>query len=704
MNKYNEIIITCGISVKSPNSHFAKIIDDNKNNLSAIDFLLPDGTNLEKISAEYSVLNNLLKTGKLDNEFSITLIITNTDDGILCGNILKRIFQKNLNIKNIEIKDFNIDANKSIQELEKAIPDFIAFIYDKLYNKNKNTTAFIAQGGYKIITAYSYLAASFLGFPLLYIHEDSQKNLLEIPSIPIEIDNNILKKNYTLITKLLEDSTSSQNITNEEIENIKEINFLFELNANKVKLNSIGLFICKKFKESFSFDISNIFDVNKINELKTDNIGINTENKAKDLEWLKSLPKAELHFHFGGSLFPDQIIEVAKTNLINISDTLKNELASIISQHNYLTPYEIENLSKKNNIKFYLLNSYYLVSKFDNNKNDLKNQIFSNLILNNGKNDNQIFNSIGLDEYFKLGNYQGSKLLQTKASIEKTCDFIFEYCKSENIKYIEIRLSPQNCMEGEFMYEKEEQVKDKFKEILDIVTEKINRFEKENKNHGFRANLIIILTRHKESDISKVIEYLIDYIDKNPKHKICAVDLAGIEKQETLPYVFKFAFEALHKRFINLTIHAGETGIEDSVRQAINDLSADRIGHGLFLQDEIIDKIINRNIALEMCPSSNIQTNGYKLFSDKKNKSDATYKLKEYYDKGVKVTINTDNIGISNTTISNEFIIASKLTDGGLNKFDILKIILNGFEASFLKIAERKNFIKNIIDELRQKT
>lgn len=180
---------------------------------------------------------------------------------------------------------------------------------------------------------------------------------------------------------------------------------------------------------------------------------------------------------------------------------------------------------------------------------------------------------------------------------------------------------------------------------------------------------------------------------------ITGFDLAGQEEGND-PARFQDIFLPLHHHFMNITIHAGEMAEDDKIWQAIYLLHARRIGHGLKLinNHKMMGYVRDHSIAIEMCPTSNLQTNSYRRFD--RNEVGDEYPLKKYLEFGLPVTINTDNRGISATTLSNEYLQAARLTSGGLSRWDILRIIRHGFKAAFLPKNEKDRLLKQIDEKI----
>ena len=172
---------------------------------------------------------------------------------------------------------------------------------------------------------------------------------------------------------------------------------------------------------------------------------------------------------------------------------------------------------------------------------------------------------------------------------------------------------------------------------------------------------------------------------------VCAVDLAGAEavyKTKDFEYLFEIA-KGLSVPFV---IHAGEADGVESVRSAIN-FGAARIGHGIALKESkyLMDEVKERQIGIEMCPSSNLQTKAIKDIKD--------FPLIEYLDNGILATINTDNMTVSNTTISREFDLLK--TELGINGEIIKNLISNSVRSAFLSEADKTKLMLKMIKSLK---
>ena len=106
-----------------------------------------------------------------------------------------------------------------------------------------------------------------------------------------------------------------------------------------------------------------------------------------------------------------------------------------------------------------------------------------------------------------------------------------------------------------------------------------------------------------------------------------------------------------------------------------------------------MQRFVERRIAVEMCPSSNDQIVGYDdaLAGEQDGRTDP---LAEYLRQGLRVTVNTDNPGISRTSPSAELYKAACLSPGGLTRWQILQLLRNGFQAAFCPLRERAQMLR----------
>ncbi|CEN90270.1 adenosine deaminase Add [[Clostridium] sordellii] len=279
-------------------------------------------------------------------------------------------------------------------------------------------------------------------------------------------------------------------------------------------------------------------------------------------------------------------------------------------------------------------------------------------------------NCSSLDEYLKRFDLPGL-VMQDEEGLERIAFELMEDAFSENIVYIEIRFAPLLHVSKGLTV----------KQVISSVLKGIKRAENQ---FDIKGNLILSCMRTMSVESSyEVIESGKEFLGNG----VVAVDLCSSEYDD-----FCFKFEkpiALARSYgYRVTIHAGETGIGKNVLDAINILKAERIGHGIFIKDheEAYNLVKEKNITLEMCPTSNLQTKAIdNLFN---------YPLEKFYKDGIKVTLNTDNRTVSNVDLTNEYSVI--INEFNMDEEDYKNIYLNSVKACFAN-DEIKNKLKRYI-------
>lgn len=437
-----------------------------------------------------------------------------------------------------------------------------------------------------------------------------------------------------------------------------------------------------------NFHILYTLPPSKIHQLKNEYIGIDKEKEKAELNWLKQLPKTDLHCHLGGVLHPKDIVECSysvreKLKEIEKTNELYSEYAKVFL-HQFVQRKEytkVDNwkdwISKKNKevqtskgIVTATLSSCF----FDNWEEFFK-EIYGEYI------DETKFCAIGFNAYEKLGDIQGSSLLDSELMLKETLMIFLNKCVEENVKYVELRCSPINYVREEFPAVK----------VVTTICDVLSNVK------DVEVSLIFIVSRHRE-DLTKQYVELVNKMkgNKNFERYFRGFDVAGNESEKS-PQAMRNSFIEIMKDCYNITIHAGEDQPVENIWEAVYHLNAERIGHGLTLEDneELLNKFLQRGIGIEMCPSSNYQIVGY---SDNYYKKETAglkkYPLKKYLEKELMVSINTDDPGISLTDMTHELHKAARMTDGGLSKWEILQLICNGFRTVFYPYEKKRNLIK----------
>lgn len=274
-----------------------------------------------------------------------------------------------------------------------------------------------------------------------------------------------------------------------------------------------------------------------------------------------------------------------------------------------------------------------------------------------------------LNDYLTKFDYPIS-IMQTKKEIEDAVIDLLEELKKQNVIYAEIRFAPQFHTKKGLTQEEVIQSVLEAREKVDIKSNFILCFMRGNDNMNDNYETLLLAKK---------------YLGQG----VCALDLAGAEGIYPTENYRKL-FEEVNKYSIPFTIHAGEASGYDSIKSAIS-FGAKRIGHGVKCADypELIEEIKSKNITLEVCPTSNIQT----CICD----SYINHPISKLYNMGILTTINTDNMTVSNTTLVNEYI--HLMEEAHLKLEDIIRMNKNSIDAAFIS-SEEKQKLHNRMDEL----
>lgn len=175
---------------------------------------------------------------------------------------------------------------------------------------------------------------------------------------------------------------------------------------------------------------------------------------------------------------------------------------------------------------------------------------------------------------------------------------------------------------------------------------------------------------------------------------VCGFDIAGAEDGFP-PGRFADSFELLRAHGMEYTIHAGEAAPVTSIAEAVGPCAASRIGHGARLVDDlgvdgslgvVANYVLDRRIALELCPTSNVQTGVCS--------SIAGHPFGRLAEAGFRVTVNCDNRLLGGTTLSREFFLLSEAF--GYQVEDLWRFTLNAAKAAFLPFAQRVALLERI--------
>jgi adenosine deaminase len=239
---------------------------------------------------------------------------------------------------------------------------------------------------------------------------------------------------------------------------------------------------------------------------------------------------------------------------------------------------------------------------------------------------------------------------------------------ADNIRYLELRFNPVALALNQGF---------SFEDVADWVLQGVNQAQAD---HSIQVRLIVQINRQEANYARQLAEIAADRQDKG----FVAIDVAGDELNYPLaPFIEVFHWAK--KQGLHLTAHAAEAGPPQHVKEAIEKLEVERVGHGVRSREDlaIMDLIRQRQVVLEMCPTSNLHTGVIpKLMM---------HPLFAFHQLGILVTINTDDPSIFNTTLTDEFLVAMR---GVGVPFRVLpEMILNAARAAFLPEPEKARLV-----------
>jgi adenosine deaminase len=209
-----------------------------------------------------------------------------------------------------------------------------------------------------------------------------------------------------------------------------------------------------------------------------------------------------------------------------------------------------------------------------------------------------------------------------------------------------------------------------------------------NHDYGIQSRLIVSINRHEDIvQATQVARLACRYFQKG----VVALNLAGNEADfPATP--FAQIFQSVHAHGLGVTIHAGEWNSAENVREAIVDLKADRIGHGVRVVEDpiVVDLARNQRTPFEVCLTSNLQTGVIQNISE--------HPVLRMLNAGLNVTFNTDDPAISGITLSNEFNLAHHTL--GIPTQTLAKSTLTAVEGTFLTHQEKDELLSDIRQRL----
>lgn len=262
-------------------------------------------------------------------------------------------------------------------------------------------------------------------------------------------------------------------------------------------------------------------------------------------------------------------------------------------------------------------------------------------------------------------------VMQSKYGLSEVMYDLLSRLNEQGIIYTEVRFAPQLHLKNGLTQ----------KEVVEAVLDGMN---KAMKDFPIKAQLILCCMRgeHNHELNLETVRVAKEFLNKG----VCAIDLAGAEALFKT-YTFNEEFKLARELEIPFTIHAGESDSIDSIKTAI-EFGARRIGHGIRAVDdeEFMNYLSKNKIGIEMCPTSNLQTKAVQNINE--------YPLKTFLNHGMLVTINTDNMTVSQTTIKKEFELLEEQLK--ITQTEKEKLLRNAVEISFTDEETKKELLRRM--------
>ncbi len=384
-------------------------------------------------------------------------------------------------------------------------------------------------------------------------------------------------------------------------------------------------------------------------------------------EFIRAIPKTDLHVHLDGSLRLPTLIELARERKVTLPSFTEEGLNELVFKDSYRD----------------------------------------------------------LNEYLK-GFSWTLKVLQDREGLERAAYELAQDNLAEGVRYVEVRFAPQLHMSSSFPFEAVMRAVDAgMRRAREEANQTLApgeppfdygiivcalRFFDENSSEYYR-DLFRLLSHSGQHDVFRAASLELARagvrLRRETDVQIVGFDLAGAESGYPAS-VHEESYDFVHKNFMRKTVHAGEAYGPESIFQAVAKLHADRIGHGLHLFDEamilsssvpdkrvyienLVDYIAENRTTIEVCLTSNMQTSpALRDISD--------HSLRQMLGHKLSVTFCTDNRLVSHTTVVKELTLA--LENFGIAPDQLKDIIAYGFKRSFYyhPYSMKRKWVRQVID------
>ena len=247
----------------------------------------------------------------------------------------------------------------------------------------------------------------------------------------------------------------------------------------------------------------------------------------------------------------------------------------------------------------------------------------------------------------------------------------------DNCRYLELRFTPVALSRAEGF------------PLHDVMDWVVASSQEAASKYKIKVGLIASVNRHESPELAEQVAWL---AAEHIKDGLTGLDLAGNEAEYT-SVPFQGIFREAKQAGLHVTIHAGEWGPAENVRDAIENLGAERIGHGVrVLEDKSVTALAKeRETIFEVCVTSNYQSGVVKSLPE--------HPLPRMFEAGLKVTVNTDDPSVSRITLAHEY---QHISEDLRVPMDTLKnSVMVAAQAAFLPDVEKEKLVVSLKKELK---
>lgn len=262
-------------------------------------------------------------------------------------------------------------------------------------------------------------------------------------------------------------------------------------------------------------------------------------------------------------------------------------------------------------------------------------------------------------------------LMQTRKGLLVAVEDLFEQFKQDNVIYGEIRFAPLQHLVMGLTPE----------EVVLTVEETVTQCVE---GTGIEAGIILCTLRHFSEKQSKMTAELVENYRST---RVKALDLAADEAGFPLDAHIR-AFKYVSQSLLPATAHAGEAMGAESIRETLDMLKPQRIGHGVrCIEDQqVVQELRDKQVHLEVCPSCNVQIGVFDSFQE--------HPVNQLYNQGLSIGINTDTRTITNITLSEEY--QRLQQEFGWGREHFYHCNQNALKASFLPKNKKEDLLKKL--------